>query len=127
MAVTENGLSKDERLFKKRSIDLLFAQGKSFIAYPFRVVYLFVEGGCLPPALLISVPKRRLKRAVHRNRVKRLVKETYRVRKQALTPVGEKKDRQLMLAFLYVSNEIATFRVVESAMDKTIAILSEKM
>ena len=51
-------LSKEERLSWKRYIDLLFAKGQSFVAFPLRVVYLAVEEETLAPvSILVSVPK----------------------------------------------------------------------
>ena len=58
-------LSKAERLSWKRYIDLLFLRGQSFVAYPLRVVYLPVEGTLsVPVSFLVSVPKKKFKRAV---------------------------------------------------------------
>ena len=54
-------LSKEERLSWKRYIDLLFAKGQSFVAFPLRVVYLSVEKEetLAPVSILISVPKKK--------------------------------------------------------------------
>jgi ribonuclease P protein component len=58
-------LSKEERLSWKRYIDQLFAKGQSFVAFPLRVVYLPVKEDSLAPvSILISVPKKKFKRAV---------------------------------------------------------------
>ena len=51
---------------------------KSFSIFPIRVVYMPVEQGEVPASILISVSKRRFKRAVKRNRVKRQIREAYR-------------------------------------------------
>lgn len=62
----------------------LFGNGSSFVVYPFRVVYLISpcpQGVPAVPKILISVPKRRFKLAVKRNRLKRLVREAYRLEK----------------------------------------------
>ena len=69
-------LSKAERLSWKRYIDLLFLRGQSFVAYPLRVVYLPVEETLsVPVSFLVSVPKKKFKRAVKLNLVKRQVRE----------------------------------------------------
>lgn len=69
-------LAKEERLSWKRYIDLLFAEGKSFIAFPLRVVYLTADAGpAVPVSMLVSVSKKKFKRAVKRNQVKRQVRE----------------------------------------------------
>ena len=54
---------------------------KSFSIFPIRVVYMPVEQGEAPASILISVSKRRFKRAVKRNRVKRQIREAYRKNK----------------------------------------------
>ena len=79
-------LSKEERLSWKRHIDLLFAEGRSFISFPLRVVYLPVEEKELPSrvAIMASVPKKKFKRANKRNLIKRLIRESYRIHKYDL-------------------------------------------
>ena len=67
-----NTLHKTERLDKKKVIDKMFSGGaRSFSVFPLRVVYLPVEELEAPVSILVSVSKRRFKRAVKRNRVKR--------------------------------------------------------
>ena len=64
-------LSKEERLSWKRYIDLLFEKGQSFVAFPLRVVYLPMEEEMPARAsFLVSVPKKKFKRAVKRNYVR---------------------------------------------------------
>ncbi|MDR2969059.1 MAG: ribonuclease P protein component [Tannerellaceae bacterium] len=125
--------SKEERLSWKRYIDLLFAQGQSFVAFPLRVIFLFLDE---PPfgeplsarsSTLISVSKKKFKRAVKRNRIKRQIRETYRVRKPELITSLEAKDKHLLVAFLYLDNEFHTFPQMEKAMSKAIRILREKI
>ena len=94
-------LSKAERLSRKRDIDLLFAEGQSFIAYPLRVVYTVIEEQrSVPASILISVSKKKFKRAVKRNAVKRQIRESYRIRKQALFESLQTTGRYLAIAFL---------------------------
>ena len=74
-----NTLRKSERLDKKKVIEKMFAGGsRSFSVFPLRVVYLPVEELEVSASILISVSKRRFKRAVKRNRVKRQIREAYR-------------------------------------------------
>ena len=71
-------LSKEERLSWKRYIDLLFEKGQSFVAFPLRVVYLPMEEEMPARAsFLVSVPKKKFKRAVKRNLIKRQVLPPY--------------------------------------------------
>lgn len=95
-------LSKEERLSWKRYIDLLFEKGQSFVAFPLRVVYLPMEEEMPARAsFLVSVPKKRFKRAVKRNLIKRQVREAYRVRKYDLLEPLEAKNKGMLIAFLY--------------------------
>ena len=112
-------LSKEERLSWKRYIDLLFAKGQSFVAFPLRVVYLPVEEESLVPvSILISVPKKRFRRAVKRNLIKRQIREAYRVRKYDLIDPLVKKNKRMLVAFLYLDKEIRSFVEMEKAMTK---------
>ena len=121
-------LSKEERLSWKRYIDLLFAKGQSFVAFPLRVIYLPVEEEIPARAsFLVSVPKKKFKRAVKRNLIKRQVREAYRVRKYDLLAPLEAKGKSLLLAFLYIDKEIHAFATMEKAMNKAILQLSEKV
>ena len=80
-----NTLHKSERLDKKKVIDKMFSGGaRSFSVFPLRVVYLPVEELEAPVSILVSVSKRRFKRAVKRNRVKRQIREAYRKNKHGL-------------------------------------------
>ena len=125
-------LSKEERLSWKRYIDLLFDKGNSFVAFPLRVIFLPLpddEKTVFPvrSSMLISVSKKKFKRAVKRNSVKRLVREAYRLRKPELLSLLEEKDKRVLLAFIYMDKEIRPFSDMEKAMDKTIRLLGEKL
>lgn len=120
-------LSKEERLSWKRYIDLLFEKGQSFVAFPLRVVYLPVEEeGLAPVSMMVSVSKKKFKRAVKRNLVKRQVREAYRVRKYDLIDPLLEKNRCMLVAFLYLDKEIHPFTDMEKAMTKAIRILRDK-
>lgn len=120
-------LSKEERLSWKRYIDLLFAKGQSFVAFPLRVVYLPLEEEMSAPvSILISVPKKKFKRAVKRNLIKRQVREAYRIRKYDLIDPLAEKNRRMLVAFLYLDKEIHPFADMEKAMTKAIKILRDK-
>ena len=78
-------LSKSERLCSQILMGELLASGLSFIKYPFRIVYkISSQPGDYPARIAISVSKKKFKRAVKRNRVKRLVRENFRLHKEIL-------------------------------------------
>ena len=121
-------LSKEERLSWKRYIDLLFDKGQSFVAFPLRVVYLPIEEEALAPvSILVSVPKKKFKRAVKRNLIKRQVREAYRVRKYDLVDSLAGKNKCMLVAFLYIDKEIHPFADMEKAMTKVLNLLRSKV
>lgn len=97
--------SKDEILRKKKLIDRLFAEGSSFFIYPFKVFYLAVPLESPTRAqILISVGKRAFKHAVDRNRIRRQIREGYRLHKQQLYDHLENKQAQCIFAIIYSAN-----------------------
>ncbi|MDD2437086.1 MAG: ribonuclease P protein component [Massilibacteroides sp.] len=119
-------LTKEERLSWKRHIDLLFEKGQSFVAFPLRVIYLPIEQLFVPTSILTSVSKKKFKRAVKRNKIKRQIRETYRLQKEELQIHLEEKGKKLLIAFLYVDKEIHPHTTIEKAMKKSISLLKEK-
>ena len=121
-------LSKEERLSWKRHIDLLFAEGRSFISFPLRVVYLPVEEKELPSrvAIMASVPKKKFKRANKRNLIKRQIRESYRIHKYDLIDPLQEKGTSMLVAFLYVDKEIHSFAEIEKSMIKALKALKDK-
>lgn len=129
--MAEYTLSKKERLNSKAVIERLFAGGsKSFPSYPLRVVYMPQESDekDVPAAsILISVPKKRFKRAVKRNLVKRQVREVYRKNKYLLLDALASKNKRLVLAFIWLDNNIHSSAEVEEKVKKLLLHIAEKL
>lgn len=124
-----NTLRKEERLRSKILIERLFQGGsKSFSIFPLRVVYLPVEKDRIPSAaVLISVPKKRFKRAVHRNRIKRLIRECYRTHKQELLQLLENKEEGIIISFIYLSADMPSYECIERKMKTALNRLVENV
>lgn len=96
-----NTFKKEERLCSKKSLDLLFKNGSSFLVYPFRITYLFVdEVHQFPVQIVINVAKKRYKRAVDRNLIKRRTREAYRLQKEELLYSRLHLHKELLLISL---------------------------
>ncbi len=81
-----------EKLKSLKLIGQIFKEGKSFSHFPFRVVYLFSEKDKSFLRAAFSVSSRNFKKAVDRNRIKRLMREAYRLQKNSFqTKLEEKK------------------------------------
>ena len=123
-----NTLHKTERLDKKKVIDKMFSGGaRSFSVFPLRVVYLPVEELEAPVSILVSVSKRRFKRAVKRNRVKRQIREAYRKNKSLLVDELQRREQRLAVAFIYLSDELVATAELEEKMKIALARISEKL
>ena len=120
--------TKEERLCSKRKIDSLFHGGSSFIVYPFRVVYRVGQANedPYPVQVILSVSKRRFKRAHDRNRIKRLMREVYRLQKnEILYEEVQQRSLTLDLAIQYVAKEELSFELLYSKMNKTLKQLTD--
>lgn len=121
-------LSKEERLSWKRHIDALFEKGESFISFPLRIVYLPVTKQMPTCAsILVSIPKKRFKKAVKRNLLKRQVREAFRLNKHKLIEPLAAENKQMMIAFLYIDKEVHSFNSIEKAMSKALNVLCNKI
>ena len=129
--MSEFSLSKNDRLCSRKAIGELFAEGESFFVFPLKVVYreLSFEDG-RPVKAAFSVSKRNFKRAVKRNYLKRLMRETYRLNKGELVRISGEKKLQLGIMFIYAGKELKDYAVVEKGMlkclEKLCAILAAK-
>lgn len=123
-----NSFPKSEHLCGEKRIMRLFTDGDAFIVYPFRIVYLVEENNDRhTPSVLISVPKKRFKRAVKRNRLKRLMREAYRLNSQQLRLELLLKERHIQIAFNYVSDEELDFATIEKKMKQALLKIIEKL
>lgn len=102
--------NKNEKLKSQKAIEQLFAEGKSVSAYPLRMVYLDNQTQL---KVGVSVSKRNFKLAVHRNRVKRLLREGYRLNKNLL--IDNKLDHYTLM-ILYISKEMPDFKIIDKKM-----------
>ncbi len=112
-----NSFPKSERLCGEIRIAKLFAEGKAFIAYPFRIVYqATTQPADAPVKVLISAPKKKFKKATDRNRIKRQMREAYRFNKHHLVDVCKEKNIYLQIAITYVANEKLDFKLMNEKM-----------
>ncbi len=119
---------KSEKLKSKKRIERLFDEGKSVKAFPLRMVYMPVEeltnsrGQAVPLQVGVSVSKRNFKLAVSRNRIKRLMRESYRLHKHILTD-----NVPFIMLIIYTGREELTQAEVSKAMVKLLNRFDETL
>lgn len=122
---------KQERLKSRKQIEQLFKEGKSINVFPYRVRYLNFAAMPHQSSLQagIAVSKRSFKKAVHRNRIKRLTREAYRLQKLPLQQKLADKNSKLVLFFMYTGKELPEFLLVKEKvrliLDKLISVVDE--
>lgn len=120
-------LRKGERLCSRTQINRLFGEGSSVIAYPLRAVYLFTDAGTEPRAqFMITIPKKKIRRAVHRVLLRRRVREAYRLSRHLIVPALEQNGKSLMVAFVWLSDEIAPYDVIEGKLQEILTRISNQ-
>ena len=128
--MTASTFTKRERLVSLKLTETLFQGGDShsLAAFPVRAVYMKQQRrqGDAPVQLLVSVPKKRFHHAVDRNRVKRQLREAYRLNKGILTQAIPEAE-QLLLAFVWLSDLHVTTPVVNSRVVSLLRRVAEKL
>ncbi len=110
---------KNEKLKSRKTIDLLFTEGKSVSKYPLRLVYTPLKESDEKLKFGVSVSKKHFKKAVDRNYFKRLLRECYRLNKNLII---DKIEQPVAVMFFYQTKERLTYQEIN---EKTI-LLFEK-
>lgn len=106
-------LSKEEKLRSRTSVERLFGEGKSLMAFPLRAVYRLRQPGEAPAQFLITIPKKRIRKAVGRVALRRRVREAYRLnRRQLLFPALDEQGWGVDIAFVYLDGNLAPYSVI---------------
>lgn len=134
--------NKREKLKSRKAIEELFHSGSSLSSPPFRLVYRKIEQttssplvtndreesrGTSPVLMTVAVPKKLIKKAVHRNLLKRRTREAYRLNKLSICALAKKKNVHYELLFLYQATEIVEYSLIRSSIQALLFRLTEKI
>lgn len=118
-------LGKDERLKSRKLIGRLYTEGKTIKTFPLRMVYIQTEHTSdYPVQVGVSVPKRNFKKAVDRNRIKRLLRESYR--KQKFT-VYDNVDKPYVFMISYLAKDEWKYDDIDKKMSKLLSIFMNEI
>jgi len=105
---------KEERISGRKVFEDLTKNGHSFFAHPFRIIWMKAEETQeFPAKIAFGVPKRNFKSAVKRNRIKRLLREAYRLHKQDFYSSLELKSVKIVVMCIYTGKEVPGFAETE--------------
>lgn len=123
-------LTKSERIHSRTAVELLFSGKKSSIAiYPLRAVWIAhgnaegMEHGMV--RILVSVPKKRLRHAVDRNRIKRQIREAFRLNKHILYRKLCETNRSVDIAFVCIANKPVESTYVHKSVVKSLLHIAD--
>lgn len=120
-------LSKDQRLKSRKKIKQVFSDGKPVQSFPVRAVIIYNEGSDQILQAGFSVSTRNFKKAVSRNRVKRMMKEVYRKKRPELEAGLISAGKQLDLFFIFTGKELPDYLLVEEKMHMVIKRILEQI
>jgi ribonuclease P protein component len=119
----EYKLPKSEKLHSFGAIRRLFSEGRGGFVYPFRYVVYAEHAEEMSAEVLFSTPKKFLKRANKRNKVRRRMREAYRLNKALLLSSNE--PRMMQIALIYSSKEVIDYNTIENATKKILEIIAK--
>jgi ribonuclease P protein component len=124
--ILKNTFHKNERLSSKKQIDYLFEKGSGKSKAPIKVMYLAEAGEVRDIKAMFVVPKKKFKRAHDRNKLRRRMKEAYRLKKNDFYSAFP-LPLSLKLAFIYTSSEAKDHSTIQAAVHHLLAVISKEI
>jgi len=118
--------NKTEKLKSRKVLNELFTKGRSYSVFPVKVFYVLSETDTAIKAG-VGVSVRNFKKAVDRNRIKRLLRECYRLNKLSLHTAVAAKQKGVSVFFLYVGKELPEYAMLNEKMQTVLTKLEQAL
>lgn len=109
--------SKKERINKFSDFQELTNKGNVLFCYPFRCIYLTCPSDYFQLKFAVSVSKKNFKLAVHRNRIKRLIREAYRLQKKEIFSPVESQKNEILILIIYIEKKEIPFIIIRKQLN----------
>jgi ribonuclease P protein component len=122
-------LPRNKILRSQKAITGLFQPGFFVSSYPLRINYLLQPhaDGVSPVLVLFSVSKRRFKKATDRNRIKRILREVYRLNQAAFMAIKLPTDQRMEMALIFTGNELPSFQLMQTCLLQCVQKMERKI
>jgi len=102
---------KDQKLKSRKLLQKIFAEGKHINAHPLKAIWLSENDiHCFQAGVAVS--SRHFKKAVDRNRIKRLMREALRLQKNELEQLLTEREKQLSLFLIYTGKDLPEYKLI---------------
>ena len=123
---------KKDKLKSRKQTQFLFSNGTAITMHPIRLLYTIEKGeaGIFPNGLLqagVGAPSRQFRKAVQRNKVKRLLREGYRLEKPDFMNAISLTNSRLNLFFLYVDANVQSQQQIQATIKLLLQKLADKL
>lgn len=125
----DNSFKKIEHLTGEKLIQKVFGSKHRFLIHPIKVNFLFNQElkDDVNIKIMVSCPKRNFKKAVDRNRIKRLLREAYRLNKHSLVEALQREEFNLVVTLVFIGNEMPDFKYIENKIIQSLKRLEEEV
>ena len=115
---------KEAKLCGAQEIAAFYKSGKRFTSWPLRVTFQEIPEE--PTRVLVWAPKSLFKRAVKRNRLRRLMREAFRLNQDSLKPDNDSIKQNFLIAFNYIDKDEQSYSIIEKAVKKAMAKIKKE-
>lgn len=126
--MSSQSFQRNEKLKGRKNTDRIFREGKTFLIYPVKVFYVLESvDGTVELKAGVGAGTRNFKKAVDRNRIKRLLRECFRKEKPALQSALLQSNKTMLVFFLYIGKEMPDHLLLRRKMKKITQTLIDRI